>query len=96
MSEKTQRILDNFQPADIRRSISEWFTRTKPRDPHLKRMHLRADKISNFINGYGGMSVNDFARFAAAAGWKIIDHNGQTIIGNDPDKEIEQNYISKK
>lgn len=96
MSEKIQKSLEKFAPFDIRKHISEWFMRTKPREPHLKKMHLRADKISNFINGYGGMSVSDFARFAAVAGWKVIDSKGNTIIGNDPDQEVAQNLLGKE
>lgn len=83
---------------DIQKHVAEWFKRTRPRDPHLKKMRLRADKVSRMVQGWAGMSFWEFARFASAAGWKIIDENGKVIIGNPEiqQQEIDDNTTTKE
>lgn len=94
---KPEEKLPIFKQFDILKFVSEFFIKNKPREPHLKKMHLRADKISSLIKGYGGMSARDFARFCAIAGWKIIDQEGNTIIGNpeNTEKEVSDNTPPK-
>jgi len=87
-----------FKQFDILKAVSEFFIANKPREPYLKKMNLRADKISTLIKGYGGMSARDLARFAAVAGWTITDANGNVIIGNPDNQqaEIEHNTPLKE
>lgn len=77
------------QSHDIQKHVAAWFKRNRPRDPHLKKMRLRADKVSRMVQGWAGMSMWEFARFAAAANWKIIDENGKVIIGNPEIQQLE-------
>lgn len=89
---------ENQQTADIQAAVAGWFKKQRPRDPHLKKMRLRADKISRMVKGWAGMNFWEFARFCAGAGWKIIDENGNVIIGNpeNQQKEIDDNTTKQE
>ena len=80
--------MENKTKYDIRTIIKEKLKVIK-RTPVILEAKIRPARISLFLNQQGGMQFHDGIRLLICFGFKIVDENGNIILGN-PEKRTEE------
>lgn len=80
---------------NVQQLVKESIGKMKTRQEHITKAHISNFRISRFLNERGGLDCFEFTRLLLAMGFKIIDKNGNTVLGQTGKVEgqIKENVL---